>query len=559
MARNQKRKRTPTRRRVTRGRPTPKRSAPPSAPSAGVVPVLLAVASSAARVKVDTSLFPPETTPKNLLQLRFNDRRVGISTPAQLAAWRNNLAVLVPEAAGAVRTLTPASTIADAAAIVGRHLAARPQEERAPTVIVPGRVAQARQQIENRWGKAFASKSSSRLLERLTAPARGALEAVSAPAPLVVECVWPEALPLSPERAASRTQRIGAARDAFYRLVSPLRAAIETASGVAGVQLCWLNATMRVAGQIAAVAAVADDPAMQLLDVSGTLRREMDVAAGTVHVSFPRSTLGLTGTGVRVAVIDGEVNVGHAAFGGRATLQENLTNEPFGRPDVHGTAVAGIIGAADATSGGIAPGVTMLNYKVFPFGSVEGDEFQGMLAVEHALRDGADVANCSWGTGELAGDGTGRNALAFNTAWEHGLILIKSAGNFGPDPGSMTAPADANGVIVVGATDRAGASVQNYSSRGPSPNGKHPHLVVPGGTKVDRMSSCLADAPGFGRREFGTSVAAPIVTGAVALLRERFSGETADQIRERLLGMCQPLGGDVNASGAGLLDLSSFP
>ena len=184
--------------------------------------------------------------------------------------------------------------------------------------------------------------------------------------------------------------------DAFYRLASPLRAAIETSAGAATVQLCWLNATMRVAGQIAAVAAVADDPAMQMLDVSGTLHREMNVAAGTVHVDVPRAA-GLSGSGVRVAVIDGEVNVAHTAFGSRATLQENLSNEPFGSPDTHGTAVAGIIGAADAGFGGIAPGVTMLNYKVFPRGAAEGDAFQGMLAVEHALRDGADVANCSWG------------------------------------------------------------------------------------------------------------------------------------------------------------------
>jgi serine protease AprX len=170
-----------------------------------------------------------------------------------------------------------------------------------------------------------------------------------------------------------------------------------------------------------------------------------------------------------------------------------------------------------------------------------------------------DVANCSWGSGGLAGDGTGRNAKAFNTAWEHGLVLVKSAGNFGPDPGSMTAPGDADGVIVVGATDRRGAAVQGYSSRGPTLNGKHPHLAVPGGTKGDPMSSCLANAPGFGAREFGTSVAAPIVTGAVALLRERFPSETPDQIRDRLQGMCRQLDQDVNASGAGLLDLSLFP
>ena len=125
----------------------------------------------------------------------------------------------------------------------------------------------------------------------------------------------------------------------------------------------------------------------------------------------------------------------------------------------------------------------------------------------------------------------------------------------------MTAPADADGVIVVGATDRGGASVQNYSSRGPTRNGKHPHLVAPGGTK-DRQDVVVS---GGGPRVRRTgvrvpSVAAPIVSGAAALLLERFPTETPDQIRGRLLGMCRPLDGDQNASGAGLLDLSrSFP
>jgi hypothetical protein len=105
------------------------------------MPVLVAVASSTAGVKVNMTTFPPKTTPKNLLQLRFNDRRVGIRTPAQLAAWRNNLALLVPGAVGAVETLTTNSTIAEAVEMLRRHLATRPQKERAPTVIEQGRWA----------------------------------------------------------------------------------------------------------------------------------------------------------------------------------------------------------------------------------------------------------------------------------------------------------------------------------------------------------------------------------------------------------------------------------
>jgi len=430
----------------------------------------------------------------------------------------------------------------------------------APMVMTRGQSDEARKRVEDRWGKAFASKCSRALVERLTAPARetGAGVGLSASG-VVLEFNEQPADAILPERASSRTQRLASKRDAFYRMASPVRAAVERAAASAlapAVQICWLNCTMRIVGQVPSMAEVAHHQQLQLLDVSRVLRREMNICGATVHADAPRTNFGVTGNGVRVAVIDGEVNVNHPAFGGRAMLQENLTSEPFGTPDPHGTAVAGIICAADASFSGVAPGALVMNYKVFPTGSRLADEFQGILALEHALRDGADIANCSWGTG-LAGDGINREARAFNRAWREGLVIVKSAGNDGPGAGSMSAPADADGVIVVGATEREGTAVQNYSSRGPTLNGKHPHLVAPGGTPQINVMTCLPTG-GFGNSGHGTSLAAPIVSGAAALLTERFPTETADQIRDRLLNMCRSLGADVNASGAGLLDLSLF-
>lgn len=436
-----------------------------------------------------------------------------------------------------------------------RVLAAAPQP-RAPMMMARGRTEEGRKRIENRWGRAFASKCSRALIERLTTPARETA-AGAAGSGVVLEFAEQAAGKILPQRAASRTQRLASMRDAFYKLASPVCATLERTSPVP-VQICWLNSTIRVAGPMSGMSEVAHHRDLQLLDVSRTMRREMNISGGTVRADSPRVTFGVSGSGVRVAVIDGEVNVGHPAFGGRATLQENLTSEPFGSPDAHGTAVAGIICAADATFSGIAPGALVMNYKVFTTGISLGDEFQGILAIEHALRDGADVANCSWGTGP-AGDGSSREARAFNRAWQEGLVLVKSAGNTGPTADSMSSPADADGVIVVGATEREGTAVQPYSSRGPTTNGRHPHLVAPGATPAINMVTCLpALTGGFGDGGFGTSLAAPIVSGAAALLIERLPTATSDQIRERLLGMCRPLEGDVNASGAGLLDLSGF-
>jgi serine protease AprX len=546
--------------RVTRSRPRPRRvPAPPPPPaSADLVTVLMAIAASAKNISVDATHSPPTTTPPDLLTRRFNDARIGLTTAARIEKLRANLAQLMPQMGSEIQTLpmTPSTVVGDVAARLERLLAAAPQ--RAPTMIVLGETEEGRKRIEDRWGKAFASKCSKALVQRLTAPAREAAGGAGVLTGVVLEFAEQTPEAILPQRATSRTQRLASMRDAFYKLASPVRAAVEKNSAVPAVQICWLNSTMRVVGQIPAMSEVAHHRDLQMLDVSRVMRREMNVAGLTVNAESPRDTFGVSGTGVRVAVIDGEVNVGHPAFGGRATLQENLTAEAFGSPDPHGTAVAGIICAADTTFSGVAPGSLVMNYKVFPTGSPLGDEFQGILAVEHALRDGADIANCSWGTG-LAGDGNNREARAFNKAWTEGLVLIKSAGNDGPSPDSMSSPGDADGVIVVGATEREGTAVQAYSSRGPTANGRHPHLVAPGGTPVINIVTCLsATAGGFGDCGFGTSLAAPIVAGAAALLTERFPTETADQIRERLMNMCRALDGDVNASGAGLLDLSRF-
>jgi serine protease AprX len=139
------------------------------------------------------------------------------------------------------------------------------------------------------------------------------------------------------------------------------------------------------------------------------------------------------------------------------------------------------------------------------------------------------------------------------------LVLVKSAGNGGPRDDTMTAPADADGAIVVAATDRAGTKVEDYSGRGLTRNGRHPDLCAPGGSPGDGLVTCAVDhavAP-FGPAKHGTSFATPIVTGAVALLFEKFPSATPDHIRNMLLQCCEPLADhDPDLGGAGLLKLA---
>ena len=119
---------------------------------------------------------------------------------------------------------------------------------------------------------------------------------------------------------------------------------------------------------------------------------------------------------------------------------------------------------------------------------------------------------------------------------------MKSAGNRGDGSQTLTTPADAEGVIVVGATDRAGSAVQSYSSRGPTGGGlTRPHLCAPGGSPEDGITSCLVQG-GFGNVTHGTSFAAPHVTGLAALLLANDPALDPDEVRDLLIAACTPRG-----------------
>jgi hypothetical protein len=255
---------------------------------------------------------PIRTTPGNLLARCLGDPAVGIRSRAKLLAWRANLARLVPDISVDDLAVKPTSVIGELASQITERLASvRRQALSAPTVMAAGAVAEARKAVEHRWGRMFASKCSHRLLRRLTAASRESFAAVGTPAPVVVlEFADPPPTTL-PAGVVTRERRVAAMSDAFYKVVSPVCMAIERAAGAPVVQICWLNSTLRVSGQLQTVAAVADHRDLELVDVPRTLRREMNIAGMTVGAPAARQRLDVDGAGVRVAVIDGEVNVTH--------------------------------------------------------------------------------------------------------------------------------------------------------------------------------------------------------------------------------------------------------
>lgn len=372
-----------------------------------------------------------------------------------------------------------------------------------------------------------------------------------------------------------RHAKIMSVRDNFLKIAGPITDEIERGgSGFARgfaeaaapqpsaslTQVCWLNRTLRSRADPRTLAEIAVDDSVERIDLPRRLQREVNVSARTVGAPQFRKRFKKTGKGIIVAVIDSEVALTHPALKGRVVHKQNFTNEPWGRPDSHGTAVAGIIASGDTRFSGMAPEATIYNYKILATNDLlTGDDFDGALAIQQALEDGAHIANCSWGAGP-AGDGTSREAVACNEAWALGLVIVKSAGNRGPGARTLTTPADADGIIAVGATDRAGAAVQNYSSRGPAGAKQRPHLIAPGGILGGvGITSCLKGG-GFGDVGAGTSFAAPHVSGLLALLLERNPNLTPDAARDLLLNACTPLAGiDVNTQGNGLVSIAGVP
>jgi serine protease AprX len=324
-------------------------------------------------------------------------------------------------------------------------------------------------------------------------------------------------------------------------------------------RLCWLNQTVRTIAKNQSLAEVVQDDNIVRLDVPRKLSREINVTGPLVAANQYRQRFNRSGKDILVGVIDSEIDINHPSLRDRVVQAKNFTKEPWGTPDSHGTAVAGIIGSNDENYIGIAPGVKFFNYKVLATdSSLDADDFEGAMAIQKALEDGIQIANCSWGAG-LVGDEPGREAKACNTAWDLGMLIVKSAGNRGPGDRTLTRPAEARGIIVVGASGKDGQSVEDYSSRGPLPSGEfRPHLLAPGGSYTDKIISCNLSS-GFGNVGMGTSYAAPHVTGLLALILEEQPHLSPDELRDFAIRICKQLNGfDANSQGKGFISLASL-
>ncbi|MEQ1878731.1 MAG: S8 family peptidase [Bdellovibrionia bacterium] len=202
----------------------------------------------------------------------------------------------------------------------------------------------------------------------------------------------------------------------------------------------------------------------------------------------------------------------------------------------HGTHVAGTIGAKGTDRNGIT-GVTwnskLMSVK-FISSSGSGEDAAGAATIVYAANNGAKVVNCSWG-----GDEPAKAILdAIEYAGTKGTIVVAAAGNDGADIGKRPmypAAYKADNLIVVAATTagskRELASFSNY-------NATLVHLAAPGDaikSSFNPMYKTLYCESLFFCTLSGTSMAAPHVSGAIALLYSVNPKLTVAQVKDVLL------------------------
>jgi len=223
----------------------------------------------------------------------------------------------------------------------------------------------------------------------------------------------------------------------------------------------------------------------------------------------------------------------------------------------HGTHVAGIAaGAYNREIGitGVAPGAYLLNAKVF---NVDGDTQTSWLisAVEWSVEEGAAVINLSLGSWQ--GDGAGRDLLdiAVTHAVGAGHIVVTSAGNWGPDESTITSPAVAHGAIAVAASNSVDEIVF-FSSRGPAGDGRVGIDLTAPGLGIIAPIPLLLHPTGYADWA-GTSMSAPHVAGAAALLLQAFPDLTPSEMERTLKNSARNLIFGILEQGAGRLNVEA--
>jgi serine protease AprX len=333
---------------------------------------------------------------------------------------------------------------------------------------------------------------------------------------------------------------------------------------------------------VSALPALEADSEVVSVSLDHPLRGLDEITDAATNVSSAWSA-GYSGAGIGVAVIDSGINdthpdlwdstesysrvVYHQDFTGTAT-----TNSSGAKYDLygHGTHVAGIIGGngylSSGNYSGAAPAVNLVDLRVLDLNGVGSDSnviaaIQQAIALQNTYN--IQVINLSLGRGIFVSYTQDPLCQAVESAWKAGIVVVVAAGNYGrlsvngsDGYGTVTAPGNDPFVITVGAMNSNGSSSQSaetmtsYTSKGPTTYDHvvKPDIMAPGnnivsltasGATLEALYPAQLVTGNNGKNSYftlsGTSMATPVVSGAVALLVQQNGNLTPDQVKARLM------------------------
>ena len=333
-----------------------------------------------------------------------------------------------------------------------------------------------------------------------------------------------------------------------------------------------------------------DVPVRIFMSVSNASTAADQTRAGTPGLLGIGAIPGVSGQGIGVAVVDSGISA-HAALQKKVVANISFVTGDPSVADVygHGTHVAGIIAGQPAAAarvtplytGGIAPGANLINVRVLGAdgSGLTSDVIAGIeWVIANKAKYNIRVINLSLGHPVNEPSATDPLCDAVADAVNAGIVVVVAAGNSGKSAdghmvlGSITSPGNAPLALTVGAlntfatVNRNDDAVTTYSSRGPTRFDLivKPDIAAPGnkivslqanGSYLPTLYPALHSA-GSGTNAYmtlsGTSMAAPMVSGGVALLLQGTPTASPAQVKLAMQnGATYVASGGLLGAGAG--------
>ncbi len=336
-----------------------------------------------------------------------------------------------------------------------------------------------------------------------------------------------------------------------------------------------------------AIADLATEPNVVHISPDHKVFAKLDYSSAAINAPAAWNS-GWDGSGIGVAVVDSgissDADLNGKGSGQRVTYKQDFIGGDGSDHYGHGEHVAGIIGGNGNNSEcskctrklkGMAPDANLINLRVLDQNG-EGTDSGIISAIETAIAlkktHNIRVINLSLGRPVFESYKQDPLCLAVEAAWKAGIVVVVAAGNDGRDNtagndgyGTITSPGNDPYVITVGAMktmgtyDRSDDLIASYSSKGPTliDNIVKPDIVAPGNKVVSILApgsiTLASEYPqnlipvsyydgstsGVLSSQYymlsGTSMAAAVVSGAVADLLEAQPFLTPDQVKARLM------------------------